>query len=238
MTLRRGEGVDGALPLQQPGMHPPLMHRCTAALLHRLDPSLHMWAPAQECMHAVPAEVSLPVPFLVRTTGSFRTCACSPPPPLRVARGSAGRPSALRAMVAWLRRSAATVAARWRVGQLQRGAFAPVRVDPDTDDDTPPGPGGHHPHRDLDEEAGPAAARAPSAPPLGATAGPAAGLGQPEAAGDGGAVDCVICMTEVVIAERDYMVTPCNHVFHDACLRQWLDVKLECPTCRAALPTP
>ena len=53
-----------------------------------------------------------------------------------------------------------------------------------------------------------------------------------------GAIDCVICMTEVAVATRDYMVTPCNHLFHEECLQQWMNVKLECPTCRAALPPP
>jgi hypothetical protein len=32
------------------------------------------------------------------------------------------------------------------------------------------------------------------------------------------------------------MKTPCNHLFHEECLTQWIDVKLECPTCRSALP--
>ncbi len=61
-------------------------------------------------------------------------------------------------------------------------------------------------------------------------------------AGDGtntlGTVDCVICMTEVVVVDRDYMVTPCLHLFHEECLRHWMDVKMECPTCRALLPSP
>ena len=45
-------------------------------------------------------------------------------------------------------------------------------------------------------------------------------------------------MTEVVVTDRDYMVAPCNHLFHDECLRRWMEVKMECPTCRAPLPTP
>jgi hypothetical protein len=31
-------------------------------------------------------------------------------------------------------------------------------------------------------------------------------------------------------------VTPCDHVFHEGCLTQWADVKLECPVCRSVLP--
>jgi hypothetical protein len=32
------------------------------------------------------------------------------------------------------------------------------------------------------------------------------------------------------------MTTPCRHHFHEECLAQWLEVKLECPTCRTELP--
>lgn len=35
-----------------------------------------------------------------------------------------------------------------------------------------------------------------------------------------------------------YMLTPCNHLFHTECLTQWMDEKMECPTCRGALPVP
>ena len=35
-----------------------------------------------------------------------------------------------------------------------------------------------------------------------------------------------------------YMLTPCNHLFHTECLAQWMDEKMECPTCRGALPVP
>ena len=32
------------------------------------------------------------------------------------------------------------------------------------------------------------------------------------------------------------VVTPCDHVFHAECLRQWMDIKLECPVCRRPIP--
>lgn len=30
--------------------------------------------------------------------------------------------------------------------------------------------------------------------------------------------------------------TPCNHFYHPECLKNWMDQKLECPTCRSRLP--
>mmetsp|Transcript_75526 Transcript_75526/g.213979 ORF Transcript_75526/g.213979 Transcript_75526/m.213979 type:complete len:510 (-) Transcript_75526:120-1649(-) len=48
--------------------------------------------------------------------------------------------------------------------------------------------------------------------------------------------DCVICMTELDPEDARPAITPCNHQFHRACLEQWMDVKMECPTCRATLP--
>jgi hypothetical protein len=70
-----------------------------------------------------------------------------------------------------------------------------------------------------------------------------------------GECQCVICMNPVLpknsteLQENPtepveesvrniapIMVTPCNHVFHGECLSKWLDYKMECPTCRKALP--
>ena len=36
---------------------------------------------------------------------------------------------------------------------------------------------------------------------------------------------------------KEYMITPCNHVFHSDCLEKWIDKKLECPFCRSKLPS-
>lgn len=69
--------------------------------------------------------------------------------------------------------------------------------------------------------------------------------------------DCAVCMnplhhtpdvssapsghTRIVLnrlkpMQRQIMKTPCNHKFHVGCLVQWMEIKMECPTCRSALP--
>ena len=54
----------------------------------------------------------------------------------------------------------------------------------------------------------------------------------------GEVVDCVICVCEVDQSRPAlYMLTPCDHIFHTQCLEQWMQVKMECPTCRTQLPT-
>eukprot|EP00930_Biecheleria_cincta_P085007 TRINITY_DN74427_c0_g1_i1.p1 TRINITY_DN74427_c0_g1~~TRINITY_DN74427_c0_g1_i1.p1 ORF type:complete len:528 (+),score=74.33 TRINITY_DN74427_c0_g1_i1:205-1584(+) len=48
--------------------------------------------------------------------------------------------------------------------------------------------------------------------------------------------ECVICMVELSPEDGARVVTPCNHAFHKTCLEQWMEVKMECPTCRTELP--
>lgn len=70
---------------------------------------------------------------------------------------------------------------------------------------------------------------------------------------------CPICMTDVTIpilvkdkdlseakkknlhqhsgaAQKEYMITPCQHIFHADCLESWMKYKLQCPVCRTSLP--
>ena len=53
--------------------------------------------------------------------------------------------------------------------------------------------------------------------------------------GDARAFECPICMGDVHEG-ANHLVTPCDHVFHDVCLGQWMDLKSECPVCRSQLP--
>ncbi|KAF9101847.1 hypothetical protein BGX29_005179 [Mortierella sp. GBA35] len=64
--------------------------------------------------------------------------------------------------------------------------------------------------------------------------------------------DCAICMLPIDTAASgaarlssvvgslgrlNYMLTPCGHLFHSDCLERWMRIKLECPNCRAFLPS-
>ncbi|KAI1337534.1 hypothetical protein F5Y15DRAFT_390668 [Xylariaceae sp. FL0016] len=68
-------------------------------------------------------------------------------------------------------------------------------------------------------------------------------------------IDCAICREDLevpvvkagdddptaggvagVFARRAYMVTPCRHIFHSACLEGWMRFRLQCPICREELP--
>ena len=40
----------------------------------------------------------------------------------------------------------------------------------------------------------------------------------------------------MIFERRKYMVTPCRHIFHSACLEGWMRYRLQCPICRDNLP--
>jgi hypothetical protein len=50
--------------------------------------------------------------------------------------------------------------------------------------------------------------------------------------------DCSICLSTLKSSRSSEMQmhAPCGHIFHTHCLSRWMDVKLECPTCRSKLP--
>lgn len=59
------------------------------------------------------------------------------------------------------------------------------------------------------------------------------GASDDDAAGGGG--DCTICSEQLRVPGSS--VTRCGHVFHTACLNQWLDVRRVCPLCKAPTAT-
>ncbi|KAF1945913.1 hypothetical protein EJ02DRAFT_337350 [Clathrospora elynae] len=42
--------------------------------------------------------------------------------------------------------------------------------------------------------------------------------------------------TGMILQRRQYMVTPCRHIFHAGCLEGWMRYRLMCPNCRESLP--
>lgn len=42
---------------------------------------------------------------------------------------------------------------------------------------------------------------------------------------------CPICFVELDPSKRRVKVTPCQHCYHDVCLRKWVQVKQDCPLC-------
>lgn len=52
--------------------------------------------------------------------------------------------------------------------------------------------------------------------------------------------ECAICYSSIEVEgvsnSGNYMLTPCDHLFHTNCLERWMEQKLECPICRHALP--
>jgi hypothetical protein len=50
-------------------------------------------------------------------------------------------------------------------------------------------------------------------------------------------LECSICFDAIDVRDRrQYMLAPCDHLFHRDCLIRWMDQKMECPTCRRELP--
>ncbi len=41
---------------------------------------------------------------------------------------------------------------------------------------------------------------------------------------------------EVEPVQERIIKTPCDHKFHEKCLNQWLERKVECPYCRKPIP--
>ena len=35
---------------------------------------------------------------------------------------------------------------------------------------------------------------------------------------------------------KEFMKTPCGHKYHPKCLRKWMEIRMECPSCRQVIP--
>ena len=46
---------------------------------------------------------------------------------------------------------------------------------------------------------------------------------------------CPICFVELDPSKRCVKITPCQHFYHDVCLRKWVQVKQDCPMCHYGL---
>ncbi|KAK4554378.1 hypothetical protein LTR86_008586 [Recurvomyces mirabilis] len=57
-----------------------------------------------------------------------------------------------------------------------------------------------------------------------------------EADGSGDNAGTAASLAGGLLARRNYMVTPCRHIFHSACLEGWMKYRLQCPICREGLP--
>ncbi|CAI6003073.1 unnamed protein product [Closterium sp. NIES-64] len=53
---------------------------------------------------------------------------------------------------------------------------------------------------------------------------------------ESGAACCTVC-NEVAEVGEEVVRLPCRHLYHGACIRQWLGVRNMCPMCRFELPT-
>lgn len=47
---------------------------------------------------------------------------------------------------------------------------------------------------------------------------------------------CPVCLDDFVIGEEATRI-PCSHLFHEGCIKKWLELNHQCPVCRYQLPT-
>lgn len=48
--------------------------------------------------------------------------------------------------------------------------------------------------------------------------------------------ECTICMEDLIVSQPALRI-PCGHLYHEACIKDWLLKSNECPVCRYELPT-
>ena len=50
-------------------------------------------------------------------------------------------------------------------------------------------------------------------------------------------VSCSICLKDIKFCDEEISVLKCGHLFHQRCLRQWLNTSSTCPECRCKVIT-
>jgi hypothetical protein len=48
--------------------------------------------------------------------------------------------------------------------------------------------------------------------------------------------ECVVCLEKFVAGEEACRI-PCDHLFHESCIKEWLNTNNKCPVCRYEMPT-
>ena len=46
----------------------------------------------------------------------------------------------------------------------------------------------------------------------------------------------IVDVKDEKVVTRKIMITPCGHKYHIPCLKKWIEIKMECPTCRKQIP--
>ena len=48
-------------------------------------------------------------------------------------------------------------------------------------------------------------------------------------------INCLICQGDINLFDQQVSVLNCGHFFHANCLNDWINIKLNCPECRAQI---
>ena len=48
-------------------------------------------------------------------------------------------------------------------------------------------------------------------------------------------VNCLVCLGDINLFDKEVSILNCGHFFHDNCLKNWLNQQMNCPECRATV---